>query len=388
MKGVIRCNYDELEKLAGSFDTQAEQTQRLVQQVKSCVEALQCGGWDGMGAYAFYNEMDCDIFPALGKLVNALQESGELTRKISASFRQKEEEAGHVFSGMGYGLDAGAGAGGITTPGGISLDDLAFGGKGMLGLWKIIEEMGLGSLLGKNLENILGPGLGILFEGVTNPDGDWFESFGSAAMTELVGMAFPPVAIAVAGSDVLQLLGRVSSVADAWANGLIGATPMITSSLDAISGRFYGNIERLDLGALIEPLGDAAYHMTITPYVEASGDTWNNPNLANFLRLGQTITSPPGMGFMFSPDAQQGVLDGLGDFAHQAGQFVYGVADMPASIIDRGLAQATAGYMRYADILPIPDAWNHAIDNGAGWFIDRIEHGMIPGVNIPVIPIF
>ncbi len=387
MKSVIRCNYDELEKLAGTFDMQAEQTQRLIQQVKSCVEALQCGGWDGMGAYAFYNEMDCDIFPALGKLVNALQESGDLTRKISTSFRQKEEEAGHVFSGMGYGLDAGAGAGGAPIPGGLSLDDLTLIGKGLMGLNKILERLGLSSSLG-----LLGPGFGTLFEGIKNLDDNWYESFGSAAIAKFgayaVGLRFPPVAIALAVSDVVQLLGRASSVADAWANGLISATPAITSNLDAISGRFYGNIERMSLGSLIEPLGDAAYHMTITPYVEAIGDTWNNPNLANFLRLGQTIASPPGMGFMFSPDAQQGVLDGLGDFAHQAGQFVYGVADMPASIIDRGLAQATAGYMRYVDILPIPDAWNHAIDNGAGWFIDRIEHGMIPGVNIPVIPIF
>ncbi len=102
----IRANYDELAEVANILTHQADETERLLQDVLRCVDALQNGGWVGGGADAFYAEMGELVCPGLQRLMAALHEASFATGSICQTFQNAESEAGRIFtgeSGMGGG---------------------------------------------------------------------------------------------------------------------------------------------------------------------------------------------------------------------------------------------------------------------------------------------
>ena len=90
---IIQCDYDELTSLAGQFAQEADQASQMIQQIRNCVDDLQAGGWIGRGADKFYTEMEDLIFPALQRLVQALEEAGSGINKIGGLFSDAEQAA-------------------------------------------------------------------------------------------------------------------------------------------------------------------------------------------------------------------------------------------------------------------------------------------------------
>ncbi len=96
---VIQTNYDALEAIAQKFGHEAESNTELNGRVQQAVQALEQGGWEGQGANAFFAEMDQITYPALQRLIQALEEAKSVTIKIKQIIQQAEEEASAPFGG-------------------------------------------------------------------------------------------------------------------------------------------------------------------------------------------------------------------------------------------------------------------------------------------------
>lgn len=105
---VIQANYDDLAAFAGSFTNQAQSVQHLIEQVARLEQALEGGGWTGLGAEAFFAEMGDLVFPAMHRLAGALNDARDVVGRISVVFHDAEEEASRQFGGDGTGQAAGS----------------------------------------------------------------------------------------------------------------------------------------------------------------------------------------------------------------------------------------------------------------------------------------
>ena len=97
MAEVIRVDYEALTKIASQFQNEAEAIQQILQMIRGSMTPLQNGGWIGQGSDAFFNEMESDILPAVGRLTDALTQAGGVSRQISEIMQSAEEEAGSPF---------------------------------------------------------------------------------------------------------------------------------------------------------------------------------------------------------------------------------------------------------------------------------------------------
>lgn len=93
----IKATYDQLDDVVGRFNSQSEAIQALLQRLRSSFSELEGGGWIGLGADAFFNEMNREIFPACQRLIDVLGEGGACTKAISERFHQAEDEASNLF---------------------------------------------------------------------------------------------------------------------------------------------------------------------------------------------------------------------------------------------------------------------------------------------------
>jgi len=109
----VRVDHDQLAQISRGFQTESDSARGLIQSVRQSMDTLQGGDWVGPGATAFYAEMNGDVLPSLTRLASALSEAGRVTQRISAAFRQAEDQAAAVLRGQ-----PGQGGGGPGSPGG------------------------------------------------------------------------------------------------------------------------------------------------------------------------------------------------------------------------------------------------------------------------------
>jgi WXG100 family type VII secretion target len=95
----IQADYDQLDAIARQFTDQADAIAELTRELGRIVDSLRNGGWVGMGANYFYDEMGHEVFPAMHRLSDALYSAGDTTRQISRRVRDAEEEASRPFIG-------------------------------------------------------------------------------------------------------------------------------------------------------------------------------------------------------------------------------------------------------------------------------------------------
>lgn len=94
----IQVDYDALENVAREFNQEADGIDALIHRVRAAAEELECGGWTGLGANAFFNEMHDLVLPGLERLARALCEASLLIGQISTVIRQAEEEGARLFT--------------------------------------------------------------------------------------------------------------------------------------------------------------------------------------------------------------------------------------------------------------------------------------------------
>jgi WXG100 family type VII secretion target len=93
----IRAEYDQLDQLANRFVQQAQAIQQMTQRVRSGLEKLESGGWIGLGASAFFEEMHGELLPACQRFHDVLNDSSQASKEIAQILRHAETEAAAPF---------------------------------------------------------------------------------------------------------------------------------------------------------------------------------------------------------------------------------------------------------------------------------------------------
>jgi WXG100 family type VII secretion target len=96
MADEIKADYDQLEAVASRFNSQSQVVQEMLQQVRRGMEQLE-GEWIGRGSDAFFAEMQSEVLPASMRLQQVLEDAGQVTRQISQTLQQADEEASRPF---------------------------------------------------------------------------------------------------------------------------------------------------------------------------------------------------------------------------------------------------------------------------------------------------
>jgi WXG100 family type VII secretion target len=129
----IRADHDGLQSVSAKFAQQADATRRLLGRTKSDKATLEGGDWMGVGAAAFYREMNDTVLPTLERLARALESASQVTKQISSVMKEVEAEAaglldGSKAGGAGGGAADGNGNGAGGAAGGAIGDAIGGGG--------------------------------------------------------------------------------------------------------------------------------------------------------------------------------------------------------------------------------------------------------------------
>jgi WXG100 family type VII secretion target len=92
----VQIDYDQIVDIARRFAREATATEELVNRIRSVKSQLEGGGWVGRGAGAFYAEMDTLVIPALRRLVDALDVSGNTMNAVVEKLGQTEQDASTI----------------------------------------------------------------------------------------------------------------------------------------------------------------------------------------------------------------------------------------------------------------------------------------------------
>ena len=96
----IQCNYEDVDKVCNQFIRESDETEGTIRILKQGVEELRGGGWIGVGATAFYAEVDDHVFPNLDKLVKALQSAESQVRQAVAKLHETEDTSANKWKSL------------------------------------------------------------------------------------------------------------------------------------------------------------------------------------------------------------------------------------------------------------------------------------------------
>lgn len=103
MPNEIIIDYDAVQKLSAQFESLAEQVKATTQMLSTHKDGLQNGQWIGMGANAFYAEMDEAVLPTLHALEQALRTTQDTFSDIAQTFETTDEEVANTVGNTGGG---------------------------------------------------------------------------------------------------------------------------------------------------------------------------------------------------------------------------------------------------------------------------------------------
>jgi WXG100 family type VII secretion target len=234
---IVQANYEDLAQIAARWHQQHETSEALDRRLKAALQALEQGGWIGLGAEAFFSEMRGEVLPAIARFNAALEVAQSVTLEIREQMRRAEEDAANPFKTKGgHGPDAsgggdgkgngGAGGGGGGGGGGAWGDNK--GGGGGLPSWDTIKVDGNNpSELGFRYE----VNKGALKNLAQDPNGHWTVGAGTYAG-----------GIGVDGSRI-GLYGEFSTFKAETAGmigdenlGLVGEANVKAGSVDVLAG--------------------------------------------------------------------------------------------------------------------------------------------------------
>lgn len=97
MTEKIEADYEALEQLASKFDAQANVIQQMMQNTRSRADNLHSSGWIGRGSDAFFAELLGEVLPGVQRLQQALEQANQVTKQVSATIKQAEDDACNPF---------------------------------------------------------------------------------------------------------------------------------------------------------------------------------------------------------------------------------------------------------------------------------------------------
>lgn len=95
---IVEAHYDQLETIGGSFSNQVENISALYMRLSYAFQALHKDGWEGKAASSFVAEVEQDIFPALMRLMQGLEQAHLVIGEIQQILRIAEQEAADLFT--------------------------------------------------------------------------------------------------------------------------------------------------------------------------------------------------------------------------------------------------------------------------------------------------
>jgi WXG100 family type VII secretion target len=101
MAGTTKLNYDEMQAIIKSLQSEEEEMKMLLSQTRSKVEALHNNQWIGQGADKFFGEMESTVLPKMEKLVMALDVAGRVANQIMQTIHQADEDTKGFFGNLG-----------------------------------------------------------------------------------------------------------------------------------------------------------------------------------------------------------------------------------------------------------------------------------------------
>lgn len=93
MADKIEVDYEEMDRLAKAFLSEAEALTNLLTQTRNKVSGLHGAGWVGVGSDAFFNETETVVLPGFDRLQKAITQTGERTQELVRLMSDAEEEA-------------------------------------------------------------------------------------------------------------------------------------------------------------------------------------------------------------------------------------------------------------------------------------------------------
>jgi WXG100 family type VII secretion target len=127
----VRADYDVLGQIAKGFSKNPADSRKSMQRIKQHMEILQGGDWAGMGASAFYHEMNSAVLPGFNRLIASLEQAAQDTQKMSDIMKKAEEEAASYFrldgGSVAAATSAGAAAAAAGAAGAAAAQDAAAG---------------------------------------------------------------------------------------------------------------------------------------------------------------------------------------------------------------------------------------------------------------------
>lgn len=102
---IVQTSYEDLDRVAAQFGRATTAATQLRQQLRRGYDPLAQGGWQGRGSAAFTSEMQAQVFPALERMIKALDAGRSVTLEIKGVMQRAEEEAARPFKGDGGQVD-------------------------------------------------------------------------------------------------------------------------------------------------------------------------------------------------------------------------------------------------------------------------------------------
>lgn len=101
MAAQTQVNYDEMQAIIKSLQSEEEEIKNLLNQTKSKVESLHNNQWIGQGADQFFNEMEGTVLPMMGRMVNAFNVAAQVAMRIINTIHHADESTKSFFSNLG-----------------------------------------------------------------------------------------------------------------------------------------------------------------------------------------------------------------------------------------------------------------------------------------------
>jgi WXG100 family type VII secretion target len=101
MAGTTQVNYDEMQTIIKSLQSEEEEIMQLMKQTQGKVESLHNNQWIGQGADKFFDEMEQTVLPAMNRLGHALGVGARVAQQILNTIHHADEETKSYFGNLG-----------------------------------------------------------------------------------------------------------------------------------------------------------------------------------------------------------------------------------------------------------------------------------------------
>jgi WXG100 family type VII secretion target len=82
MAYTVQADDEQLNGIGQRFDDQSSQVQATLGKVQAQMQVLKNGAWQGPNAEKFYQIMEQEWIPSLGRASKALEEAANITRQV------------------------------------------------------------------------------------------------------------------------------------------------------------------------------------------------------------------------------------------------------------------------------------------------------------------